>query len=263
MKSLIHLLPLLGIFFLVTSCTPTQYSTSSNAMYERSVLYDNTWELAELNGVTFARPADRYSYITFSPNSSQIYGYTTCNNLGGTVAFTDNDGFRITPIVTTKNVCTNNNVDLTLMPSLRNVDSWAVVDDDLIMYQDGKTIARWVPSDYSDDDLEGNWQLSFVSDHQLPFDVLYPADKRPTLVFGSNNNIVNGTTGYNTISCPIQVSGNGIAFTDCKSTELACQGPGESFFMDNLKKIDHYAFTDRNTMVLVTDDNKVMRFTRL
>ena len=208
MKSLIQLLPLACLFMLATSCGPTQYASSSNAMMERDVLYDNSWELVELNGSAIS-PAERYSYITFTPNSNAISGYTSCNTLGGTMALTGSNKVTFTPVVATKNSCINNPVDVALVPALRNVDSWAVVDDDLIMYRSGKAIARWSPSRYDDDDLYGNWQLVDVSDTDMPFDVLYPVDKRPTIVFAADKTgIIHGTTGYNTISCPVKIAGN-------------------------------------------------------
>jgi heat shock protein HslJ len=98
----------------------------------------------------------------------------------------------------------------------------------------------------------------------MPFEVLYPSGKVPTLVFEKDNiTMVKGTTGYNTISCPVKISGTGMAFSDCTSTNLACEGPGESVYMGNLKNVNHYRLLNDNTLVVVTNDNKVMRFTRL
>lgn len=263
MKSVIQLLTVVSAFFIVTSCGPTQYASSSNAMIERDALYDNSWELVEINGTPYVSTSDRYSYITFTPNSNRISGYTSCNHLGGELTFNGANGISFSPTITTKNTCADNTLDVSLAPALRNVDSWAIVDDDLVMYRSGKAVARWSPSKYTMDDLYGNWQLSHVSGSDMPFEVLYPTDKRPTIVFTEGKNIISGTTGYNTISCPTTITGNGITFNDCSSTKVACEGPGESIFMDNLKSINHYRLTDDNTLVLVTADNKVMRFTRL
>jgi heat shock protein HslJ len=263
MKSLIQLLPLVCVLFAVTACGPAQYATTRGAMIESDALYDHSWELAELNGTTIVRDGDRYSYITFTPNTNKISGYTTCNYLGGTISLSGTNGIRVSPVVTTKNSCTGNKLDASLVPALQGVDSWAVVDDDLVMYRNGNIIARWTPAKYASDDLYGNWQLTYVDDHTVPFNVLYPEDKRPTIVFTQGKNVMTGTTGFNTISCPVSISSNGITFADCESTKVACEGPGESIFMDNLKSINHYSFTDDNTLVLVTDDNKVMRFKRL
>lgn len=263
MKSLIQALTLFSVIALFTSCYPSQVATTSNPMYEPDLLYDNSWDLVELNGTTIDPMSDSYSYITFSPGTNRISGYTSCNAISGTISLRDRNGLSLTPTVTTKNACLGNRLDALLVPSLRDVDTWAVVNDDLVMYDEGKIVARWAPSKFSMDDLYGNWRLNYVSDNTLPFEVMYPTDKIPTLVFTEGNTVVTGTTGYNTISCPISITGNGIAFSDCESTKVACEGPGESVFMNNLKSINHYRFTDDNTLVLVTDDNEVMRFTRI
>lgn len=263
MKSLIQALTLFSVIALFTACYPSQVATTSNPMYEPDLLYDNSWDLIELNGNVIDPMSDTYSYITFTPSTNSISGYTSCNAIGGTLSLSDRNGLTLTPRVTTNNTCVGNRIDATLVPALRNVNTWAVVDDHLVMYDDGQIVARWAPSEFTDDDLYGNWKLSYVSDNTLPFDVMYPKDKIPTLVFTDGNNVVTGTTGYNTISCPITITGSGIAFSDCESTKVACEGPGESIFMNNLKSINHYRFTDDNTLVLVTDDNEVMRFTRM
>ena len=262
MKSLIHLLPLVSVFLLVTACGPTQVATSSNPMHERSVLYDNTWDLVELNGTTIV-PGDRYSYLTFSPNSNTILGYTGCNEVGGTIALRDADGITFSPVVTTKNTCANHSVDAALVPALKGVDRWAVADDDLYMYKNGVAVARWTPSSFSNDDLYGNWQLSYVSDSDIPFDVLYPTDKRPTLTFAVDKDHVSGTTGYNTINCPVTLNAGGFTFSDCTNSGTMTGGQGETMFMKNLNAIHHYSITDDDQLVVITDDNRVMRFSRL
>jgi len=263
MKSLIHLLPLVCVFFILTSCGPSQIATSSNPMYENDVLYSNSWDLVEFNGVPIARTDDRYSYISFNPSTNRISGYTSCNYIGGTVALNEKNGITLSPVVSTKHVCTGNTLDVGLVPALRGVDSWAKVNDNLVMYKDGKVVARWSPSRYSSADLSGNWQLDYVSDDSLPFEVLYPSDKRPSLVFMTDKNVVSGTTGYNTYNCPMKITSNGIALSDCTSTKVACEGPGEAIFMDNLKTINDYTFVDDNTLVLFTDNDRVLRFTRI
>jgi len=263
MKALFQLLPLLCLCFILTSCGPSQVATSSNPMHERDVLYANSWDLAELNGSTILRTDDEYSYITFNPNTNRIAGYTSCNYLGGSISLTEPSGITFDPIVTTKRACPGNTLDVSLVPALRGVDRWARVNDQLVMYDDGKVIARWTPSRFSDDDLTGNWRLDYISDREADFDVLYPVAKRPTLVFAADNGVVTGSTGYNTFNCPVKVRSNGIAFADCSATKMACEGPGEAMFMDDLKTINNYTFADDNTLVLFTDDDTVLRFKRI
>lgn len=263
MKSLIRLLPLVSVFFFLTSCYPSQVATTSGAMMEPDLLYSNSWDLVELNGTPISQNGDRYSYITFTPGTNRLSGYTSCNYIGGTVSLRDANGISFSPIVTTDNNCASNTIDASLLPALRTVENWSVVDDHLVMTRNGKTIARWAPSAYTNEDLYGNWQLTYVSDNSMPFDVLYPVDRRPVLMFDKSGNAVSGNTGFNTYNCPVRINSNGIAFADCTVTKMACEGPGEAIFMEDLKDINNYRFTDENTLVFFTDDDTVMRFTRI
>ena len=263
MKSIMQLLSFLSILAIFTACYPSQVSTSSNAMYDRDMLYANSWNLAELNGTTIKANGDTYSYLTFTPGSNRITGYTGCNYIGGTLSMTGTNNISFTPFATTRNHCVGNSIDVSLVPALQGVNSWGIVDDDLVMYKNGNIVARWTPSEYTNEDLHGDWQLSYVSDNSAAFDVLYPADKRPTLVFAKGKNIVSGTTGYNTYSCPVTINSNGLSFADCSSTKTPCEGAGESIFLNDLKTINNYTLADENTLVLFTDDNTVMKFTRI
>ena len=253
------MLPLLGLFVIFTSCYPSQVSTTSGAMLEPDLLYANSWDLAELNGT----PITSHSYITFTPGSNRLTGYTSCNYLGGTIAMSANNGISLTPFATTKNNCAGNTLDASLISSMRGVDRWGMVGDQLVMYDDGRIIARWSPSNFTNNDLEGNWQLTYVSDNTMPFDVMFPVERRPTIVFNSGSDEISGNTGFNTFSCPMTINSNGIAFADCTSSKLDCEGPGEAIFLKDLKNINNYTITDDNTLVFFTDDNTVMKFTRI
>lgn len=261
MKSLIQVLTLFIALFIIASCGPTQVATSSNPMFERDALYENSWQLVELNGNTITASGDRISYLTFTPGSNRISGYTSCNYLGGTLSFSGANGVSFSPIMTTDHDCVGNRVDVSLIPALRGVDSWAVVKDDLVMYDGNKIVARWAPSMVASDNISGSWQLSYINDHTMPFDVMYPT--RPTLVIDTEKNIVSGNTGFNTYSCPVTIKSSGLTLAECEATKVACEGPGEAIYLKDLKKINNYTLADENTLVLFTGDNTVMKFTRI
>lgn len=263
MKALTHLLTLAIVLLLLVSCGPTKVATTSSSMYERDALYANSWDLVELNGKTIARSGDRYSYITFTPNSNRISGYTTCNYIGGKISLSGANGITVTPVRTTNNTCTDNSLDVSLIPSLQGVTSWGMENNKLVFYKNNKVVARLTPSTYRNKDLYGTWQLAYVNENSVPFDVLYPTDKRPTLVFTEGKNIVTGTTGYNTYNCPVYVNSNGITFTDCTATQLAYEGKGEPVYLSDLRNINNYTLMDNNTLVFYTDGNTVLKFTRI
>lgn len=262
MKFLISLLPLLSLFAIFTSCYPSQVSTSSNAMMEPDELYATSWDLAELNGTTIIADDDDYSYLTFTPGTNRITGYTGCNYIGGTITMRDVNGITFSPVATTNRVCADNTIDAVLFPALRDVDSWAIVNDDLVVYKNGKAVARFEASDYRNTDLYGNWQLSYVNDDAIDFDALYPASYRPSLIFSPGSNMITGTTGYSQITCPVSINRNGISFATCAGLNTTTARSSETMFLDDLGGINNYSLADNNTLVLYRDGDIVMRFTR-
>src|SRR5688572_21154081 len=121
MKSLIQLLSLVCVLVFFTSCYPSQVATTSGAMVEPDILYSNSWDLAELNGVAITGD-DQISYIKFTPTTNRITGYTGCNYIGGSIALADKNGITFSPVATTKHTCAGNTLDVSLLPALRNVD---------------------------------------------------------------------------------------------------------------------------------------------
>jgi heat shock protein HslJ len=263
MKALAHLFTLVIAVLLIVSCGPTKVATTSNSMYERDALYANSWDLVELNGTPITRSGNSYSYITFTPNSNRISGYTTCNYIGGKISLSGANGITVTPVRTTNNTCTGNSLDVSLIPALQGVTSWSMDNNKLVLYKNNKVVARLAPATYKNDRLYGTWQLAYINENSVPFDVLYPVDRRPTLVFTSGKNVVTGTTGYNTFNCPVYINSNGITFTDCTATKMAYEGKGEPVYLSNLRNINNYSLMDDDTLVLYTDGNTVLKYTRI
>jgi len=110
--------------------------------------------------------------------------------------------------------------------------------------------------------LKGNWQLNYITGPRIAFDGLYP-DKKPELRFDIPGARVSGNTGCNSLSGPVNISGNTLSFGALVTTEMACKGNGEKTFLSTLKKINRYDITDGNTLHLLMDDMAMMRFTRM
>ncbi|KAB7732659.1 META domain-containing protein [Rudanella paleaurantiibacter] len=109
--------------------------------------------------------------------------------------------------------------------------------------------------------LGGSWELNYISGPRIAFGGLYP-EQKPTLTFGTDGRL-SGNTSCNAFNGPVTVSGNGIRFADSMAmTRKMCPGEGETVFLNTLKRVNRYALSDPNTLVLLTDDVAVMRFTR-
>lgn len=110
--------------------------------------------------------------------------------------------------------------------------------------------------------LDGTWTLNYISGPRIAFEGLYP-NKKPQIVFNSQDKRVSGNTGCNSFSGPLVVDGNKINFDQPMAlTKMACPGEGEMVFLETLKKVNTWSVSDGNTLNLIMGDVAVMRFSR-
>lgn len=258
MKALSCLSPFIIVLFM--ACHTHRVAMTDTV--ESDVLYSASWNLAELEGqpVEFD---DDYAYLSFSESTPyRIYGYTGCNSLGGTYSIGTNNRLTFTPLAVTKRYCADNSVETKMLTSLRDIDSWRIANNQLIMYRDGAVVARF---NQSDDlrNLSGKWQLVYTSDTDKPFTTYYPTT-RPYITFTEGQYSVAGNSSCNAFDCPITLDANNrIRFGNCTSTKIACEGGGEWSFFNSLGRITHWKLTDDNTLVLMTDADTTLRFVRI
>jgi heat shock protein HslJ len=112
--------------------------------------------------------------------------------------------------------------------------------------------------------LEGTWELNYITGPRIAFDGLYP-NKKPTIHFDLKENRVSGNNSCNTFTGNLAVTGNKIDFTQPMAvTRMMCQeGQGEQVFMNTLQKITSYDVTDDGkTLNFISGDIAMMRFTK-
>lgn len=110
--------------------------------------------------------------------------------------------------------------------------------------------------------VEGNWQLDFVSAPGKMLEDLYPGEK-PTLLYSAKEKHVAGKNGCNNYGGPAHFNNGKVHFETGKfiSTRMFCQGDGEKTYMENLAKITGYDVSeDGMTLTLLADDIATMRF---
>lgn len=111
--------------------------------------------------------------------------------------------------------------------------------------------------------LEGTWVLNYITGPRIAFDGLYP-EKKPTIIFDLAGNKIAGNNSCNQYFGALIVDGNKINFKDAKMgmTMMACQGNGDSVYMDTLDKIESYTITDGGkTLNFLIGNVVMMRFT--
>jgi len=109
--------------------------------------------------------------------------------------------------------------------------------------------------------LEGAWELNFITGPRIAFDGLYP-NKKPAIIFDVANNRMSGNTSCNNFTGKLNVDGNKISFTDPMAmTKMMClDGNGENVFVEALKKVDSWSVMDNNTLNFRMGDVVMMRF---
>ncbi|RYY55452.1 MAG: META domain-containing protein [Chitinophagaceae bacterium] len=121
-----------------------------------------------------------------------------------------------------------------------------------------------ITSDKMDlNELQGTWELDYISGPRIAFDGLYP-DKKPSISFNVKDKKVSGNSSCNSYSGPFTMEGFNVDFNGpIVSTKMACQGEGESVYFNTLKKITRYAITDSITLNLFMGDVSLMRFHKI
>lgn len=113
--------------------------------------------------------------------------------------------------------------------------------------------------------IEGTWELNYIAGPKIAFDGLFP-DKKPTIVFDLKENKVKGNNSCNQYFGALIKDGSKINFKDAKMgmTMMACQGNGDSLYMETLNKIESYTVTDDGkTLNFLLGNIVVMRFSLL
>jgi heat shock protein HslJ len=111
--------------------------------------------------------------------------------------------------------------------------------------------------------LSGSWQLNYITGPRIDFDALYP-DKKPVITFETTKKKVNGNTSCNSFSGVFTVDENKLKFADnFAMTKMACDGEGETVFLQILKKINRFDITGGHILTLMMDDVALMRFSKM
>lgn len=110
--------------------------------------------------------------------------------------------------------------------------------------------------------LEGIWELDFISGPRITFEGLFP-NQKPTIKFDLVANKVSGNNSCNQYFGNLIIDGNKINFKDAKMgmTMMACEGNGDSVYMNTLEKVESYTVTnDGKTLNFLVGDVVMMRF---
>jgi heat shock protein HslJ len=124
------------------------------------------------------------------------------------------------------------------------------------------TTSKSAVKEYS---IEGTWELTYLTGPKIAFEGLYP-DKKPTIAFNLQENKITGNNSCNQYFGALIIEGAKINFKDAKigMTMMACEGNGDSLYMEALNKVESYTITeDGKTLNLLIGNVVMMRFSHL
>jgi heat shock protein HslJ len=129
---------------------------------------------------------------------------------------------------------------------------------------DEKAIPVTGSSATEESDLEGTWELvSLMGAQKVPLNDLYP-NKKPTIAFDARPKQISGTTGCNSYTGSYVIDGRTISFgTGMALTKMACEGEGESLFVEQLKKTNKFFIKEQNTLMLLEGDVALLEFKKI
>lgn len=110
--------------------------------------------------------------------------------------------------------------------------------------------------------LEGNWELTSMSDHKSDFESVFP-NAKPTINFNVNDTKVTGKNSCNSYGGSFSLDGIFLRIDEKTlfSTKMFCEGIGEKTFMDVLGKVNAYSISQNGTTLsLWKGKTELMRF---
>jgi heat shock protein HslJ len=111
--------------------------------------------------------------------------------------------------------------------------------------------------------LNGSWELADIPGARVSVAGMYP-NKKPIITIDVNDNKFVGNTSCNNFSGLLVVYGNKVSFNKSMAmTKMACEGAGETTFVDALKKIDTFTINGDNTLSLNAAGIETLRLVKV
>lgn len=111
--------------------------------------------------------------------------------------------------------------------------------------------------------LNGSWELADIPGARVSVSGMYP-NKKPVITIDVNDNKFVGNTSCNNFSGLLVVYGNKVSFNKSMAmTKMACDGEGETTFVDALKKIDTFTINGDNTLSLNAAGIETLRLVKV
>ena len=254
------LIAAMSILLLLAACHSTKLSNAVPSGGSE-LLYKYHWNLTEIEAQSFNISSGSIPHLLFFPGKiNMVSGSTGCNKLKGSFELSNVNLIKFSPLATTKMACIGDNIESKYLAALSKADNWRIINDQLLLNNGQMLLMKFKGVTVETAELNGDWQLNYISGSRIAFDGLYP-DKKPVIKFNLPENEVGGNTTCNGFSSKIILKGNEISIAEpFAKTMIFCEGGGETTFLNMLKKVNRYAVTNKNTLTFLIGDVAVMRF---
>ena len=250
----------LSLLFILAACKTEKSVSAVTYTGGSEELYRYQWSLTELNG---KEQKNTGAKLIFTPGASiKVAGNSGCNNLNGTMELADNHVLKFSPLAMTRMACPEPNIEQPFMEALKQTTHWSTSGKALTLYNGSTPVAKFTAIEGnpgSPSDLNGTWELEYISGPRIAFDGLYP-EKKPSIIFDGSTEY-KGNTSCNGMGGKFTANANTIKLNPPITTMMACPGEGEQTFLRTLDTVDAWVI-DGGKLVLKSRGVDVMRFAR-
>ena len=248
-----------SIVCLITACDTAKKVASNDA--NSTPLTGTKWRLIELDGKPVAEKINgKEPFLELQEVDKRYAASGGCNGIGGQFTFSKNGRIQFSQGMSTMMACENMEVETQLKNALIATDNYTINGNTLSLNKARMApLARFqaVNPSVADNELNGTWEVDYISGTRIAFDGLYPG-KRPVITFNLTDNKATGNSSCNNFNTTFTIDGSNITFNDPMSTKMACPGEGEAVFFKTLKTVTKYSISG-NTLNLIMGDIAVMR----
>lgn len=264
MKSLSPIV-LIGTYMLLSACNSTKKAAThtDQTTMDTDSITGKKWKLTELYSKPVAGTINgKEPFILLQDTGNRRYSASAgCNGLGGTFILSGNGRIKFSQGMSTMMACENMEVENGLKKVLDQTDNYTVNGGTLSFNKARMApLARFqvVKESTAERELNGTWELDYISGAKIAFEGLYPG-KKPVITFNLPDSKATGNSSCNSFNIAFTIDDNNINFNDPVSTRMACPGAGEATFFNTLKTATKYSISG-NTLNLIMGDIAVMRF---
>lgn len=241
--------------------TPKNAATENKADTEIYALTGVKWKLTELNGKPVPdKINDKEPFLELREVDKRYAASGGCNGIGGQFTLSKNGRIKFSQGVSTMMACENMEIETQLKDALIATDNYTINGNILSLNKARMaSLARFqaVDAAIANNELNGSWEVDYISGPKIAFDGLYP-NKKPILTFNMADNKVTGNSSCNNFNTTFAIDGSNIKFNDPMATKMACPGEGEAVFFKTLRTVTKYSVSG-NTLNLIMGDIAVMR----